>query len=91
MRYRNDKTGDWVEFKPGFGKLSMRKAMTAWSLPEGIAPWISKCEFHDAETGAAVALTDAESIYEGLNFHQWDWLSDRLREWARDDVIDPEA
>lgn len=101
MRYRNEQTGDWVEFKPGLSRESMAKVLAASNTPTLLAAWIAKCEFAKA-TGAASAESDAPErpkvsphdgagILENLTFGQWDWLAGRLLEWARDDAIDPEA
>lgn len=91
MRYRNEANGDWVEFKPGFSKQSMSKALAAANAPSLLAPWISKCEFTDPEGQPFSAPVDGAALMEHLTFAQWDWLSARLVEWARDDIIDPEA
>lgn len=89
MRYTH-KNGDWVEFKPGVGKLAMAKVLNVSETPSLLAGWIDKCEFTDA-SGARVSPTDGAGLVSVITFHQWDWLSARLIEWARDDVLDPEA
>lgn len=90
MRYRHEDTGDWVEFKPGLSKQSMSTVLAASNAPSLLAPWIAKCEF-TAVSGEKVSPSDGAALLDNLTFAQWDWLAARLIEWARDDVLDPEA
>ena len=90
MRYVNEKTGDWVEFKPGFAKLRMAEVLRIVSTPEELAKWVQASEF-DNGSGTRISITDGASLLTGLSFPQWDWLSDQLRTWARDDALRPEA
>lgn len=88
MRYSKGK--DWVEFQPGVAQLPMRKVFTIASVPDEIAKWVKASHFVAAD-GTAHAITDGNSIMDGLTFGQWDWLTDQFKLWARDDAIDPEA
>lgn len=90
MRYRRENSGDWVEFKRGLSKVSMARALAAANAPSLLAEWLDKCEFTNPD-GQSVSPADGASLLDNLTFAQWDWLSARLLEWARDDAIDPEA
>lgn len=91
MRY-TAKSGDWVEFKAGLSKQPMSKVLAASNTPSLLAEWIDKCEFRvESEDGVCASPTDGAGLLNSLTFKQWDWLSARLIEWARDDMLDPEA
>ena len=90
MRYTNKANGDWVEFKPGFCKVSMSKVLAASNTPSLLMAWVDKCEFTSDE-GAKVSPVDGQTLMDAITFQQWDWLSARLIEWSRDDLIDPEV
>lgn len=97
MRYRNEKTGDWVEFKPGAADLSMREVVTILGGTKAaraeMLTWIDKAHFTNRH-GELIDMVETEAHADplmDLKPRQWDWLLQQFGLWTRDELADPEA